>query len=150
MLGGVWLFATPMDCSLPGSSAHGILQAKNTGVGSHSLLQCIFPTQELNWVSCIAGRLLPESPEFNFSISFSVSFKKWIQWICSFHLIVEFIGKRLLIIAPSFLLWRRKWQPTPVFLPGESQGWGSLVGCRLCGRRVGHDWSDLAAAAVSF
>ena len=30
--------------------------------------------------------------------------------------------------------WRRKWQPTPVFLPGESQGRGSLVGCRLCGR----------------
>ena len=27
-----------------------------------------------------------------------------------------------------------KWQPTPVFLPGESQGWGSLVGCHLCGR----------------
>ena len=24
--------------------------------------------------------------------------------------------------------------PTPVFLPGESQGWGSLVGCRLWGR----------------
>ena len=30
--------------------------------------------------------------------------------------------------------WRRKWQPTPVFLPGESQGPGSLVGCRLWGR----------------
>ena len=29
--------------------------------------------------------------------------------------------------------WRRKWQPTPVFLPGESQGQRSLVGCRLCG-----------------
>ena len=28
----------------------------------------------------------------------------------------------------------RKWQPTPVFLPGESQGRGSLVGCRLWGR----------------
>ena len=27
--------------------------------------------------------------------------------------------------------WRRKWQPIPVFLPGEFQGWGSLVGCRL-------------------
>ena len=25
----------------------------------------------------------------------------------------------------TFLLWRRKWQPTPVFLPGESQGWGA-------------------------
>ena len=32
-----------------------------------------------------------------------------------------------------FMNWRRKWQPTPVFLPGESQGWGSLVGCRLWG-----------------
>ena len=29
--------------------------------------------------------------------------------------------------------WRRKWQPTLVFLPGESQGRGSLVGCRLWG-----------------
>ena len=33
----------------------------------------------------------------------------------------------------TFMHWRRKWQPTPVFLPGESQGWGSLVGCRLWG-----------------
>ena len=30
--------------------------------------------------------------------------------------------------------WRRKWQPTPVFLPGESQGRGSLMGYRLWGR----------------
>ena len=34
----------------------------------------------------------------------------------------------------TFMHWRRKWQPTPLFLPGESQGWGSLVGCRLWGR----------------
>ena len=33
----------------------------------------------------------------------------------------------------TFVHWRRKWQPTPVFLPGESQGWGSLVGFRLWG-----------------
>ena len=33
-----------------------------------------------------------------------------------------------------YLPWSRKWQPTPVFLPGESQGWGNLVGCRLWGR----------------
>ena len=31
----------------------------------------------------------------------------------------------------TFMHWRRKWQPTPVFLPGESQGRGSLVGCCL-------------------
>ena len=33
----------------------------------------------------------------------------------------------------TFMHWRRKWQPTPVFLPGESQGWESLVGCHLWG-----------------
>ena len=30
--------------------------------------------------------------------------------------------------------WRRKWQRTPVILPGESQGQGSMVGCSLWGR----------------
>ena len=34
----------------------------------------------------------------------------------------------------TFMHWRRKWQPTPVFLLGESQGRGSPVGCRLWGR----------------
>ena len=34
----------------------------------------------------------------------------------------------------TFTHWKRKWQPTPVFLPGESQGWQSLVGCCLWGR----------------
>ena len=38
--------------------------------------------------------------------------------------------------------WRRKWQPTPVFFPGESQGWGSLVGCHLWG----HTESDTTEA----
>ena len=37
------------------------------------------------------------------------------DWVTSFSLF-------------TFMRWRRKWQPTPVFLPGESQGWGSLVG----------------------
>ena len=34
----------------------------------------------------------------------------------------------------TFMHWRRKWQPTSVFLPGESQGQGRLVGCHLWGR----------------
>ena len=74
----------------------------------------------------------------------------------------------------TFMHWRRKWQPTPVLLPGESQGQGSLVGCRLWGRtesdtteateqqqepgelksivsqKVGHDWSDLAHMQAHF
>ena len=38
----------PMDCSPSGSSAHGDSPSKDTGVGSLSLLQGIFPTQESN------------------------------------------------------------------------------------------------------
>ena len=41
--------------------------------------------------------------------------------------------------------WRRKWQPTPVFLPGESQEWGSLVGCHLWG----HTESDMTEVTSS-
>ena len=44
---------------------------------------------------------------------------------------------------------RMKWQPTPVFLPGESQGQRSLVGRHLWGHRVRHDWNDLAAVAAA-
>ena len=38
----------PRDCSPPGSSVHGDSQGRNTGVGCHSLLQGIFPTQGSN------------------------------------------------------------------------------------------------------
>ena len=64
------------------------------------------------------------------------SLRVWHDWAASLSLF-------------TFMHWRRKWQPTPVFLPGESQGRGSLVGCgSMESHRVGHDWSDLAAAAV--
>ena len=45
----------------------------------------------------------------------------WHDWVTSLSLF-------------TFMHWRRKWQPTPVFLPGESQGQGTLVGCHLWGR----------------
>ena len=44
--------------------------------------------------------------------------------------------------------WRRKWQPTPVFLRGEPQGQGSLVGCRLWGR-IELDTTEVTAAAAA-
>ena len=44
----------------------------------------------------------------------------------------------------TFTHWRRKWQPTPVFLPGESQEQRSLMGCRLWGRTE----SDTTEAAA--
>ena len=48
---------------------------------------------------------------------------------------------RDLALIPGFDLqvrkipWRRKWQPTPAFLPGESRGWRSLAGYSPCGRK---------------
>ena len=45
----------PMDCSLPGSSAHADSLSRNTGVSCQALLQGIFPTQGTQ-VSHIAGR----------------------------------------------------------------------------------------------
>ena len=48
----------------------------------------------------------------------------------------------------TFMHWRRKWQPTPVLLSGESQRWepGGLPS--VGSHRVRHDWRDLAAAAA--
>ena len=54
----------PMDCSLPGSSIHEILQASilewidisSPGRYQYPLLQGIFPTRDQTWVSCFAGR----------------------------------------------------------------------------------------------
>ena len=52
-----------MDCSPPGSSVHGIRMDKNIGVGCHSLLQGIFPTQELNPSPALqVDSLSPEPP----------------------------------------------------------------------------------------
>ena len=48
----------------------------------------------------------------------------------------------------TFMHWRRKWQPTPVFLPGESQGQGSLLGCCLWGRTESDTTEATAAAAA--
>ena len=50
---------------------------------------------------------------------------------------------RLFLLSAQVRSRRRQWQPTPVFLPGESQGRGSLVGCRLWG----HTESDMTEAA---
>ena len=47
----------------------------------------------------------------------------------------------------TFMHWRRKWQPTPVFLPGESQGQGSLVGHRLWGRTESDQLKRLSSSS---
>ena len=62
--------------------------------------------------------------------------------------IIKLLYKRKIFCVALPLAWRRKWQPTPVFLPGESLGWRSLVGCRLWGRTESDTTEATAAAAT--
>ena len=72
-----------------------------TGEGNGNLLQC----------SCLENPGTGEPGGLQSMGSLGVG-HDWATWLSVF----------------IFMHWRRKWQPTPVFLPGESQGWGSLVG----------------------
>ena len=59
-----------------------------------------------------------------------------LEWVCYFFLQCMQVKSEREVRSSVWgtFKWRRKWQPTPVFLPGESQGLGSLVGCHLWGR----------------
>ena len=55
-------------------------------------------------------------------------------WVVYNSLLIIEVREALSLPLVQKVIRRRKWQPTPVFLPGESQGLWSLVGCRLWGR----------------
>ena len=107
--------------SLPSESPR---KPKNTGVGSLSLLQGNFLTQELNWALLHfhpTPVLLPgESHGRRSLVGCS-------PWDCEESDMTECPHFHFSL----FMHWRRKWQPNPVFLPGESHGRDSLVGCHL-------------------
>ena len=89
---------------------------KSTGVGSLSLLQWIFLTQESNQGLLHCRQVLYQLSYKGSPAGKLANSQRYFKY--------QLINKYLLNT-------RRKWQPTPVFLPGESQGRGSLVGCRL-------------------
>ena len=121
---------------------------QNTGLGSRSLLQWIFPTQELNGVFCIAGGFFTSwaTREAHIGLgptqmtSLNVNYKDTVfkyspilrYWVFS----GGSNGKKIYLQCrrPGFDPWvgkipcRRAWQPTPVFLPGEPHGQRNLVG----------------------
>ena len=103
---------------------------QNTRVDSFSLLQGIFPTQELNQGLLHCRRTL-------YQLSHQGSPHTLATFIAVPHLFsggsevkasVCNAGDLGSIPGLGRFPWRRKWQPTPVFLPGESHGWRSLVG----------------------
>ena len=104
------------------------------------LSKCLLNQNEMLWVSCLGKitNILPKPMEKAMAPHSSTLAWKipWTEepgrlqsmglprvrhdWATSLSLFI-------------FIHWRRTWQPTPVFLPGESQGQGSLVGCPLWG-----------------
>ena len=151
----------PMDCSPPGSSVHEILQARILewvvilfSRGSFqprdwTSVSCIDKWILYHWATCKAPRFLlsvglfciqsPDKPEKAMAPhSSTLAWKTpWTEEPGR----LQSMGPRRVghnwttsLSLFTFMHWRRKWWPTPVFLPGESQGWGSLVGCCLWGR----------------
>ena len=137
----------PMDCSLPSSSVHGIShsgilkwvaisfsrgfsllkdQTGNSCIGRWILYH--WDTREYMYIYVhMEKAMAPHSSTLAWKIPWTEepgglqsmgSRRVGHDWATSLSLF-------------TFMHWRRKWQPTPAFLPGESQGWGSLVGCRL-------------------
>ena len=95
---------------------------KSTWVGCHCLLRQWFwspPKIKSDTVSTV-------SPSISHEVMGSDAMI-FVFWMLSFK-------PTFSLSSFTFMHWRRKCQPTPVFLPGESQGRGSLVGCRLWGR----------------
>ena len=144
----------PMDCSLPGSSIHRIFQARVLEWGAiafsepsllpfisgdcgHSVqVTCIwwpFPFGEgnrfgkLDFTQKMAGNWL-DSDLRGASKERGLVVQSYVPYLSS----ISSLGSSFW--GASIRTWRRKWQPTPVFLPGESQGRESLVGGRLWGR----------------
>ena len=132
---------------------------KSTGVGCHALLQGIFPTQGLNlgllrisyhlshqgsivllWSQCQFAYKHNKYRHLNLIMAPHSSTFAWkIPWteepgrLQSMGLLRVGHDLATSLSLFTFMHWRRKWQPTPVFLPGESQGRWRLVGCRLWG-----------------
>ena len=124
-----------MDCSLPGSSVHEILQVSTLEWVAIPFSRGIFPRIKPRSPALQTDSLLSEPPvrkglnmhkfcmtNLYFRASQEMPSGKEPACQCRRHKTHGFnpwVGK---------IPWRRKWQPTPVFFPGESHGQRSLAG----------------------
>ena len=109
----------PMDCSPPGSSVGRSFQARVLEWGAIDNAICRNMEKAMAPHSSTLAWKIPWTEEPGRLQSMG-SLGVGHNWATSLSLF-------------TFMHWRGKWQPTPVFLPGESQGQGSLVDCGLWG-----------------
>ena len=119
----------PMDCSLPGSSVHGVSLSKNTAVSCHALLQGIFPTWGSNLYilsHALAGWFFTSNATWEALSLPQICFYVWVRnipwWLSGIESACQRRSHRRHRFDPWIrkIPWRKAWQPTPVFLPGES------------------------------
>ena len=113
----------PMDCSLPGSSVHGIFQARVLDWGAISFSRGSSRPRDLTQFSHAVGRhftVWATREAQKYKVKSILSLKKYCFRI------------QYTLIQASM---NRKWQPTPVLLPGKFHGRRSLVGYNPRGRK---------------
>ena len=150
-------FCNPMDCSLPGSSVHGILQAR--------LLECVVNplsrgsswARDRTWVFLIAGRFLTVWATGEAPVGFILVkmasiflFKKSFNEVQSVYSQAgtSQVAQQLRLSAPSagVQVWSLVMTSHSSVLAWRIPGMGEPGGLPSMGsHRVGHDWSDLAA-----
>ena len=118
---GLWPARLPCPWDSPG---------KNTGVGSHALLQGTFPTQGWNPGLLHCRQILYCLSHQETSMFVSSLPPKIVLWHNGKESACQCRRHRRCRFDPWVrkIVWHRKWQPNPVFLPGESHGQRSLVG----------------------
>ena len=128
-----------MDCSLPRSSVHGILQARVLEWVSIPFSKGSSQHRDWTWVSCIAGKFFTvwatiwceiRKPEKSILPRHTplTSFLHVLPEIDYAYANIKYVSCFYFLNAQNFIM-KRTWQSAPVFLPGESRGQGSLVGC---------------------
>ena len=162
-----------MDCSMPGLSVlHYLLEFAQVHVHcisdsiqpSHPLMSSSSSALNLSqhqglflWVNCLPQvtkilelQLQHQSFQWVFRVNF---LSDWLVWSpCwprdskELSPAPQFKGINSLVVTHADL-WRGAWQPTPVFLPGESHGQRSLGGYSPWGRKVSHDWAPKHSTA---
>ena len=119
-----------MDCSPPGSSIHGLCQARGLEWVAISFCRGASGPSGQTRVSCIVDRC------FNvWATLWSLIIKQLKGDTQDGLSLVTQMGKSLPVMREmrfdpwvGKIPWRRKWQPTPVLLPGKAHGWRSLAG----------------------
>ena len=126
--------ATPWTVAQPGSTVHGISQAE--------ILEWVVIPYYSPWKSGhltkIYSRIAPHSEKamapHSSTLAWRIPWTEEPDWLWSMGLLRVGHDWENSLSLFTFMHWRRKWQLTPVFLPGESQGQRSLLDCRLWGR----------------